>query len=402
MIARGGMAEIFLAHRDDTSDRLVVKRIREDRRVDPTTSELFRSEARIARHFHHPNLVQVRELIEEDGQLAMAMEFVDGYSIRELLQRCRQYGRLVPIEIAAYIIAEAAEGLHYAHELRDEGGAHLHVVHRDISPGNVIVTPEGGVRLLDFGVATSDLMPGDEDDGVRGKLAYLAPEAILNRPFDRRVDVFGLGVVFYELLTLHPCFAHDDPLDTLDAIIQGRFRPAQEWRETIPAELVMILERMLARRPENRFGTAADVSILLWQYLVQTEPVMADDIRNFFAELFFDLPDIERSPHERDTVEIDSGWLLDFASSAVEGDTFIDISDIDWIPLGEPLTALEDVLAALDLPTTAPWSSKPLDEDNWSVSHEITLTAPATSPLTDDDSWQLHAGALPPSPRFAD
>lgn len=405
------MAEIYLAHHEvDSRDKLVVKRIRQDRANDPAHVELFLNEARIATHFKHPNLVPVRELIEDHGQLAMAMDFVDGYSVKELLHRCRQYARTVPFEIAAYVIAEAAEGLHYAHELRDESGRHLKIVHRDVSPANIIVTRSGGVRLLDFGVAACDLPMHDEPGAVRGKFSYLAPEAVLNQPVDRRADVFGLGVVFYELITLHPCFTHEDPIDTLDAIIHGRFRPAREWRESMPAELEILLGRMLSRRADDRLATAADVSILLWQYLVENEPVMADDIQSFFGELFYDLPEVEHSPHERPTIELDSHWMRDFAN-AVEGDdivdedTLIEITEADLLLSSpEPSTIhVDDVLAVLNLPLRERpptlWEPEPIAEE-WSVTTSQELIVPKPMPIDNEEVWWVHESGVTRRPNL--
>ncbi|MEE8408847.1 MAG: serine/threonine-protein kinase, partial [Myxococcota bacterium] len=191
-----------------------------------------------------------------------------------------------PIHVAAYIITEAAEGLHYAHTLCTDDGRPLNVVHCDVSPANIIVTRIGGIKVVDFGIAKHDLASAQTSSGgLKGKLSYMSPEQTMGDDIDRRSDIFSLGTVFYELLTLSPCFQRPAPIQTIDAVRSLDMVPIAEARPDVPASVERILLRMLAAKPENRFAFASEVAVSLRQSLSKTRPATAREVGEFFAAL---------------------------------------------------------------------------------------------------------------------
>ncbi len=201
-IGVGGMAEVWageLRSRGGFRKRVVIKRIRPLCARDPEWAQMFETEARVAARLAHPNICEVFELCDVDGELYMALELLRGASVRSLI---RDGGALTPGQVAG-LIEQAGAGLHHAHELRDTTGAPLGVVHRDVSPENLFVTVDGTVKLLDFGIAKiADQFAVKTLTGkTKGKLAYIAPEQLAGEPVDRRADVWALGVVMWEALT---------------------------------------------------------------------------------------------------------------------------------------------------------------------------------------------------------
>jgi serine/threonine protein kinase len=203
-LAAGGMAEIFLAEQSGPAGfvrEVVVKRLYSHMADDKRILGLFQFEAKLLSALCHPNIPQVYELGEVEGQWYMTMEYVQGLSVSELWQLGAKVGHAMPLPVAVGIVSQAAEALHYAHERRDRGERALRLVHRDINPHNLMVTPDGIVKVLDFGIAQSTARPDTNAGTLRGTLAYMAPEQVRGKPLDKRADVFALGVVLYELTT---------------------------------------------------------------------------------------------------------------------------------------------------------------------------------------------------------
>src|SRR5512145_1698645 len=203
----GGMAEVFLAKKrgaEGTFKQLVVKRILPQHTSSRRFRAMFAEEAQLATRLNHPNIVQVYEFQDygEEGQL-LSMEYVEGPDLRRLMRAALAQGTRLPPYVSSYIVGEVAKGLHYAHERKDEGGQRLDIVHRDVSPQNILLSFDGAVKIADFGIASANLFR--EEPGVlKGKTGYMSPEQARGEHVDRRTDIYSLGVVFHELLAGRP------------------------------------------------------------------------------------------------------------------------------------------------------------------------------------------------------
>ncbi len=267
-LGAGGMAEVFLAKKqgaEGTYKLLVLKRIHPAHGSSRRFRSMFVEEAHLATRLNHPNIVQVYEFVDHgDDGLLLAMEFVDGFDVGKLMSAARQKSAKIPPWVAAFVVGEAAKGLHYAHERRDEGGAPLAIVHRDVSPQNILLSIEGVVKIADFGIASANLFR-EEPGTLKGKFGYMSPEQARGEKVDRRSDIYGLGVVLYEMLTLRSPYAPkgeppqklpDDQL--LEAVRQGRFEPPSAHVKDVPPELEAIVQKAMAAKREDRFQTARD------------------------------------------------------------------------------------------------------------------------------------------------
>ncbi len=264
-LGEGGMAVVYRAVTEGPqgfSREVVVKRIRADLSADESFTTMLLAEARLCALLNHPGIVQVHELGEVDGEYFIAMELVEGHDLSSVILRARYLNRPPPVGVAAFLALQVAEALAYAHTLRDADGRPLEIVHRDVSPSNVMVTPVGGVKLLDFGVARAILGAGEDrtrTGTLKGKIGYLSPEQADGLPIDHRSDLFALGIVFHELLTLKRLFRGDDDLQTLRLIREDVvLPPSQQRRDVDPAvdELVM---QMLARDVSARLPSCQAV-----------------------------------------------------------------------------------------------------------------------------------------------
>jgi eukaryotic-like serine/threonine-protein kinase len=260
VLASGGMAEILLGRVKGPSgfDRpVVLKRILPHLARQSAFVDMFLDEARIIARIHHPNVVDVHELGKIDGELFMVMEYLEGESVSSLERRLIRQNQPLEPRLAAFIVAEACAGVHAAHELRDDHGVLLEVVHRDVSPQNVFLTYAGGVKLLDFGIAkTSDRIARTEVGQLKGKLDFMAPEQCKSERLDRRTDVFALGIVLYELLTQRRLFKRPSAAGTVQAILNEPIVPPSRLAPDCPESLTRICLRALERDPDKRFPTA--------------------------------------------------------------------------------------------------------------------------------------------------
>ena len=272
-IARGGMAEIYRAWTPD-GGWVALKLMRPALGHDGLRLSLFEREARITTRLDHPNVVPVHAFGEEEGRPYLAMEYVRGRDLGHLLANPAK-GRPGPaVVLALWLGAEAARGLGHAHRLRDPSGHHLEIVHRDVSPGNVMLAYDGGVRVVDFGVARINEAAASvqtQTGTLRGKFAYMSPEQTRGEPLDARSDVFSLGTVLYELITGAHCFRDRDPLATLDRVQSLRPAPPTHVREGIPRAVDEILARCLAKEPERRFADGVELAEAL-DSLFATQP----------------------------------------------------------------------------------------------------------------------------------
>ena len=228
--------------------------------------EMFLNEARIAARLEHPNIVATYELGEVDGNYFISMEYLPGEDLSAIIAGCQD--NRMPIDIAAALTQQAAQGLHYAHEARDGHGKAIGLVHRDVSPRNIFVTYHGVVKLLDFGVVRGPEKQKSIPGVFKGKYGYCAPEQIEGRPVDRRTDVFCLGIALWESLTGARLFDASTDAATIDAVRSRSIEAPSALRPDVPPELDAITMRALARDPDRRFRTAHDMSEELDRYLM--------------------------------------------------------------------------------------------------------------------------------------
>jgi serine/threonine-protein kinase len=263
-IAKGGMAELYLGlhHSLAGFEKLVViKRILPLLNCEQEFIDMLQHEARIAATLSHPNIAQVYDVGAVDGTYFIAMEYVPGEDLRAIQRQLAANEGRFPLEQAVSVALGLCSGLGYAHDKCDLGGHPLGIVHRDISPHNVIVTFSGDVKLIDFGVAKSRLRLGDQtrSGSIKGKIAYMSPEQALGQPLDHRSDVFAIGTTLYELTTGRRPFRGKTDFDTLRLVGAAGFEPPSRVQPGYPRELEAIVLRAMAKLPEDRYPTARDM-----------------------------------------------------------------------------------------------------------------------------------------------
>jgi serine/threonine-protein kinase len=269
LLGQGGMGRLYIAERRGIQGFVKIvalKRIQPHLADSKQLREMFLNEARIAARLEHPNIVATYELGEVDGNYFISMEYLPGEDLSAIIAGC-QDGRM-PVEIAAALTQQAAQGLHYAHEARDGHGKPIGLVHRDVSPRNIFVTYHGVVKLLDFGVVRGPEKQKSIPGVFKGKYGYCAPEQIEGKPVDRRTDVFCLGIVLWESLTGTRLFDASTDAATIDAVRSRSIEAPSALRPDVPPELDAITMRALARDPDRRFRTAHDMSEELDRYLM--------------------------------------------------------------------------------------------------------------------------------------
>lgn len=262
-LAVGGMAEIHLATDRGSHgfERLVViKRILPHLAERPDFIQMFLQEARVQARVNHPNVVQIYELDEADGLPFIAMEYVDGSSLRELVKTGADAGHPLPIGVVVNLVSQACAGAHAVHEARDTAGKSLGLVHRDLTPHNMMVTAGGHVKLLDFGIVKASELGERTRTGVlKGKLSYMSPEQCHQEELDRRSDIFTLGTVLWELLAGEKLFVARTELGVLQAIVTGQIRDVTEMRPEVPQAIADVVARSLATKREDRYQTSAEM-----------------------------------------------------------------------------------------------------------------------------------------------
>jgi serine/threonine-protein kinase len=268
--ASGGMAHVLLARTTGIGGferYVVVKRILSEHAKDERFVRMFLDEARFAAMLHHGNIVQVHEVGEDAGTIFFAMEYVHGEDVRRLLTELTRRREKTPLEHVITIVSATADALHHAHEQLGPDGKPLGLVHRDVTPANIIVGYDGIVKVVDFGIAKAAIRSSETQAGMlKGKVAYMAPEQCIGQEVDRRSDVFALGVVLYELACVRRLFKGDNDFLTMTAIVQGKIPPPSQSRTDLPKGLEHIIMKALSKRPEDRYQTAAEMGVALEQF----------------------------------------------------------------------------------------------------------------------------------------
>ena len=288
-LATGGMAEVYLALSGELSGYrtlVVVKRILPHLASNTDFIRMFLDEARIAALLDHPNVVRIIEVGHDGDEYFLVMELVQGKPLAGVVRKSAKEMRPLTPALSAYIIAQAANGLGYAHDLVDADGRPLGVVHRDVSPQNILVSFEGAVKMIDFGIAralgrVSQTNPG----GLKGKIEYMSPEQASSEDVDRRADVFALGVVLWEAVTGRHLFRRDTELATMRAIVDESIPPPSDIVPVAP-QLEQIVVRALQKRREDRFQTAQEMALALERYAFAAEGFSPLSLATYMKDLF--------------------------------------------------------------------------------------------------------------------
>lgn len=284
-IASGGMGMVYLAVRaepDGTRRPVAVKALHAHLADDPEFIASFVDEARIASRIVHPNVVRVEDVEMVGEQLVIVMEYVEGIALALLLKNVRARDTTLAIPVVRRVIHDALLGLHAAHELHDETGAPLGVVHRDVSPHNLLVGADGITRVSDFGIATATgrVASTRTGGGVKGKLQYLSPEQVYRKTLDRRADLFAVGTVLWECLTGRRLFSAGTEGETLAMVLREPIAPPSVHRSDVPLELDEICLRALERDPERRFPSAREAA----DALAEGEMASREDVGALVAQ----------------------------------------------------------------------------------------------------------------------
>jgi len=280
-ISAGGMAEVYKAKQvgaEGFERPVAIKRILPHIARDPNFIAMFQAEAKLAVQLQHGNICQIYQLGRHDDSFYIALEYVDGRDVGAVLDLHQKQNRGVPLPQACYIISRACEGLDYAHNKKDNSGKSLNIIHRDISPPNLLISYEGEVKLIDFGLAKAVGSSIQTQAGIiKGKLAYMSPEQVRGSQLDGRSDVFALGIVFFELLTARRLFRRDSDLETFDAVRQCKIPKPSEINTSIPEALETILLTALARNPDERFASAAAFHEALREFVLRARMTFRGD-----------------------------------------------------------------------------------------------------------------------------
>jgi serine/threonine protein kinase len=289
-IAVGGMAELFRAKRTGVEgfEKVVaVKRILHHLSDNQEFVDMFIDEAKMVAGLAHPNIVQIYDLGKIEKSYYIAMEYVHGRDLRSILRRAGELGTPLPRELAALVASKVCSALEYAHRKKDDRGQKMRIVHRDVSPQNILISFEGDVKLTDFGIAKAATKATAHESGaLRGKLLYMSPEQAWGKPMDRRSDIFSLGLVLYEMLTGQRPFLGNSELGILEMVRECRIAAPRSVNADITEDLEQATMKALARDPDERYADAAEMQKDLERHLHTGRPPTGADIARFMQQIF--------------------------------------------------------------------------------------------------------------------
>jgi serine/threonine-protein kinase len=289
-IAVGGMGAVYLAEQIGVKNfrkTVAIKTIRTSLIADEETLEMFLGEARLVADLIHENIVQVYQLGESDGMYYVIMEYAGGPNLETFMVRHKFMKKSVPVDIAAFIVSRIARGLDYAHKKRDYQGKRLKIVHRDVSPSNIIITYQGGVKLTDFGIAKAlNMKVPDEHEVIMGKYSYMSPEQVRCEGTDLRSDIFSLGLVAYELFTGKIIYDVDDGLALLEALKKPVPYP-HLLNSAVPPALSAIIMKAIAHNPDDRYASAKEMQEKLEYFLCDSGFSFSNETLAKYVELLF-------------------------------------------------------------------------------------------------------------------
>ncbi|MDW8247173.1 MAG: serine/threonine-protein kinase [Sandaracinaceae bacterium] len=336
----GGMAEVYKAKLRGVEgfERLVaIKRILPSIAEDKEFISMFIDEARIASQLNHPNIVQIYELGKEGESYFIAMEYIQGKDVRAIFDRARKRGETVPIPMACHIMMKVCEGLDYAHNKKDERGVDMNLVHRDVSPQNIIVSYDGDVKIIDFGIAKAANKASQTQAGIlKGKFGYMSPEQVRGHPIDRRSDIFSVGIVLYELLTGERLFQGESDFSTLEKVKNVDIMPPSTYNRKIPPALEAIVLKALAKNVADRYQSAMDLHDDLQSFMYTSGHLFSrKDLAAYMRQAFAD--DLAKELARQEEYRKLEQNLAEGSSTQV-----VDLHEIETEP-SQPRVSLQDV-----------------------------------------------------------
>ncbi len=287
----GGMAEVFIAKAfgvEGFERILAIKKILPTMAEDEEFITMFIDEARISVQLNHANIVHIHELGKHDETYYIAMEYVAGRDLRTILERYRRNKEIMPTAQAVFVASKICEGLDYAHRKKDARGQDLGIIHRDVSPQNILISYEGEVKIIDFGIAKAANRSQKTQAGIlKGKFGYMSPEQVRGLPIDRRSDIFAVGVILYEMLTGEKLFVGESDFSTLEKVRNADVPAPRQFNPNIPPGLEKVVLKALAREQEDRYQSASDLQEDLMRFLLAGEAIYsAKHLSSFMKEAF--------------------------------------------------------------------------------------------------------------------
>jgi len=339
-VAVGGMAEVFRAKRSGVEgfEKIVaVKRILPHLSDNKEFVDMFIDEAKMVAGLTHPNIVQIFDLGKIEKSYYIAMEYVHGKDLRTILRCARERGLRLPLDLSVLIVSRVCAALEYAHRARDDQGRAMRIVHRDISPQNILISFEGDVKLTDFGIAKAATKASITDAGaLRGKLLYMSPEQAWGKPMDRRSDVFSLGILFYEMVTDQKPFLGTSEMSILETVRECRISPPSSFNPRLPETIEKVIMKALERDPDDRYQDAAEMARDLERVLRERQPPTPVELARYMEILFEQAAlgaaqdDAQRhEPPERGLeIELDTGPQIPPTEKTAPGTTATDQKSI--------------------------------------------------------------------------
>jgi len=357
-IATGGMAEVFRAKTFGVEgfERMVaIKRILSNLAYDADFLNMFIDEARIAVQLTHANIVQIYELGRHEEQHYIAMEYVFGRDLRQILEHFREEGRYIPLPAAAFIAARMCEGLDYAHRKTDPGGRPLGVVHRDVSPQNILVSFDGAVKITDFGIAKAkDRVSKTEAGVLKGKLGYMSPDQMRGLNIDQRSDIFSAGILLFEMVTGSRLFQGESDFSTMERVRAAKVPPPSKVNPRITPAFERVILKALTVERENRYQWASELKADLQQFLIDgttiydAQHLTAELEREFSHDIKLGMREIENLMRMKPPADFDAAG----ANAAAQKETLAGgpgNSDTIELGLGHPTEILDPSLLAAKL-----------------------------------------------------
>ena len=388
-IAEGGMAEIFLARgasAGGVARHVVLKKVLPDRASDPNFIRMFLDEARLAAQLQHPNVAQVYDIGKLGDSYFLTMEYVHGETVRAMLQRASALKKPIPLGCVLTIAAGAAAGLHHAHERIGIDRRPLGIVHRDVSPSNLMVGYEGHVKLVDFGVAkAADRLQETRSGTVKGKISYMSPEQCRGQSLDRRSDLFSLGIVLWEMLTTERLFRRTSDFEAMAAIVgEAPVRPSSK-RAEIPTELDDTVMRLLAKDPADRFQTGEDLLATLEEIAGRSGSVMsAGSLARAMKDLFGPRPEpwVEFDEQDQKVVTVTSEPIPSELRMPLPDEISLQLAGV--ADLRSPMVRAEPTRSLAGGSKPAPSSARPtVQQRTVGVAIESSAFVPLPGPPTD-------------------
>jgi hypothetical protein len=334
-VAVGGMAEVFRAKRSGVEgfEKVVaVKRILPHLSDNQEFVDMFIDEAKMVAGLTHPNIVQIFDLGKIDKSYYIAMEYIHGRDLRSILKRAKERGIRIPLDLSILIVGRVSAALEYAHRKKDDRGRPMKIVHRDVSPQNMLISFEGDVKLTDFGIAKAATKASHTERGaLRGKLLYMSPEQAWGKSMDRRSDIFSLGIVLYEMMTDHKPFLGESEMSILEMVRECRVAPPKTLNPRIPDKLEKVVLKALERDPDVRYQDAGEMARDLERALEGRKAPATAELAHLMAVLFEEGERGDAAVHDEHSTGEHRGVQLE-----VELDTDRDVTGSKTKPAARP------------------------------------------------------------------